>query len=209
MTIYHGSECIIPSPKFGGGYEHNDYGRGFYTTTNKELAGEWAVLATGQDGYINEYTLNTADLNILKLDDLDIKHWIAILMQYRKGRFEEIAIERKNKFIQIFEINTSPYDIITGWRADDAFFSYIDAFLNVGLSLENLQKAMKFGDLGTQICIKSKIAFDKIKFVNSYPAIASKYYSSAKNRDTNARNAFRQMPDKTKGSLIFDFIGRE
>ena len=96
-----------------------------------------------------------------------------------------------------------------GWRADDAFFSYIDAFLNVGLSIENLQKAMKFGDLGTQICIKSKIVFDNIKFVDSYPAIVSKYYSSAKNRDINARNAFRQMLNKTHGSLIFDFIGRD
>ena len=58
ITVYHGSDNIIEKPEFGKGHIYNDYGRGFYLTLNKDLAGEWAVLRTGFNGYINEYELN-------------------------------------------------------------------------------------------------------------------------------------------------------
>jgi len=55
-TLYHGSEFIIKKPEFLEGNIHNDYGIGFYCTTNKELAKEWASKRSGK-GYINKYIL--------------------------------------------------------------------------------------------------------------------------------------------------------
>ena len=51
-TLYHGSEFIIKKPEFLKGNIHKDYGIGFYCTTNKELAKEWAAKRSGK-GYIN------------------------------------------------------------------------------------------------------------------------------------------------------------
>ena len=42
FIIYHGSQQIIETPKFGIGRKYNDYGQGFYCTENIELAKEWA-----------------------------------------------------------------------------------------------------------------------------------------------------------------------
>lgn len=43
ITLYHGSEQVVGNPAFGSGSEHNDFGRGFYCTADKDLAKEWAV----------------------------------------------------------------------------------------------------------------------------------------------------------------------
>lgn len=44
FDLYHGSNQDNLIPKFGYGKINNDYGRGFYTTPNKELAKEWAMV---------------------------------------------------------------------------------------------------------------------------------------------------------------------
>ncbi|MCL1843619.1 MAG: DUF3990 domain-containing protein [Defluviitaleaceae bacterium] len=98
------------------------------------------------------------------------------------------------------------YDIIEGWRADDAFFGYVRSFSLGFLSIEKLLEAMKFGDLGTQVCLKSKKAFDAIKFVASHAASANQYYGTAVERDRSARRAFKEMPNKTGGRTIFDLL---
>ena len=40
ITLYHGTPDRIVTPKFGGGDDKHDYGRGFYLTENIELAKE-------------------------------------------------------------------------------------------------------------------------------------------------------------------------
>jgi len=178
---------------------------------DKKLAGEWAVLHSRSDGYINEYELDYDKLAVLHLDTMPIENWIAVLMANRKGTFNEVTQTRMQKFISLFGINISNYDIIEGWRADDAFFSFVEDFLNVGLSLEKMQEAMKFGDLGIQICIKSEIAFNTtyLKYKAHYPAEASFYYDLAINRDRAARKEYWELKNKTRGTLIFDLVGRD
>ena len=48
MIVYHGSDHIIEVPVFNGSKRTNDYGYGFYTTENPELAKEWACTANGE-----------------------------------------------------------------------------------------------------------------------------------------------------------------
>jgi len=74
-TIYHGSQNIIVTPEFGKGKPYNDYGQGFYTTDNAPLAGEWAVLHSNKDGYVNEYSFDQSGLEVLKLDSFLLKNY--------------------------------------------------------------------------------------------------------------------------------------
>lgn len=46
--LYHGSDKIVNSPRYGVGKADNDYGSGFYTTEDINSAKEWAVI-NGQE----------------------------------------------------------------------------------------------------------------------------------------------------------------
>ena len=209
ITLYHGSEKILKAPEFGKGEIYNDYGQGFYCTKHKPLAGEWAVLWTGRDGYINEYSFDYSGLKVLYLNQMPVEHWIAVLIANRRGNYEKGYQKRMNNFINKYLIDISDYDVIEGWRADDAYYSYIEDFLAINLSLEKMMEAMKFGDLGNQICLKSKKAFGFIKFIKHYPALASCFYQSAKERDQSAKQRYWRMQDTTEGTLLIDLIGRD
>lgn len=85
-TLYHGSEFIIKKPEFLKGNIHKDYGIGFYCTTNKELAKEWAAKRSGK-GYINKYILRDDRLKILDLTKPpfnDVLYWVSLLMHNRE-----------------------------------------------------------------------------------------------------------------------------
>lgn len=207
ITLYHGSQYIIRVPEYGKGNVNNDYGLGFYTTKNKGMAGEWAVFNTARDGVINEYLFEADGLKILNLDKLPIENWIATLMRYREGEYDEEIYDRIEVFVRKYSINIDEYDVVEGYRADDSFFSYVRDFAIGILSKEKLIEAMHFGDLGLQICIKSPNAFKNIKFIRNYPAPSSRFYSLAETRDQNARLQYRQLKNKGQGTTIFNLIG--
>ena len=69
LTIYHGNKNKRMRPTYGAGDSNNDYGAGFYTTPDMELAKEWAwsTYTPGSQGYLHTYEINTKDLKILDL----------------------------------------------------------------------------------------------------------------------------------------------
>ena len=158
ITIYHGSEQVVEVPAFGLGRKNNDFGLGFYCTESKELAKEWAVSSL-RNGFANRYTLDTEYLNILNLNspNYTILNWIAVLVEHRLFSIKTpVARRAKRYLIDNFGINVNAYDLITGYRADDSYFDYAESFLNNGISVEQLAKAMRLGKLGEQIVLKSK-----------------------------------------------------
>ena len=168
IILYHGSEKIISKPVFGAGKIYNDYGRGFYCTQNIELAKEWAC-PTQKDGFSNCYELETDGLRILDLQAKEFctLHWLTILIVNRRFDMDTPIMKQgayylKDKFL----LNISEFDIIKGYRADDSYFSFAQAFLSNQISYTQLQKAMKLGKLGEQIVLKSEKAFSLIKFKN-------------------------------------------
>ena len=142
VTIYHGSEKIIEKPVFGEGKRHNDFGPGFYCTENEDLAKEWAV-TKNRNGYVNKYSLNTECLNILYLnsEQYTILNWIATLVNNRVFTLNNPVANRARRYIvDNFSVNVNAYDLIIGYRADDSYFDYAQAFLNntITFALENL-----------------------------------------------------------------------
>ena len=59
-------------------------------------------------------------------------------------------------------MDSTEYDIIKGYRADDSYFSFAQDFINGTISYRQLGNAMCLGKLGQQVVLKSKKAFDKI-----------------------------------------------
>ena len=172
LTIYHGSSKIIERPDFGTGNPHNDYGLGFYCTESMELAKEWAS-STETDGFANQYQLNLTGLSTLSLTsgDYHILNWLSVLLENRRFRIDgAIAQQAKAYISENFSVDYKQYDIIRGYRADDSYFSFANAFLNNTISVTQLEKAMVLGKLGEQIVLISQKAFASIEFVNAIPA---------------------------------------
>ena len=210
ITIYHGSKQIVEVPTFGIGKKNNDFGLGFYCTESNDLAKEWAVSSLS-DGFSNRYTLNTEYLNILKLNspDYTILNWMAVLVEHRLFSIKTpVARRAKSYLIDIFGINVNAYDLITGYRADDSYFDYAEAFLNNGITVEQLAHAMKLGKLGEQIVIKSKYAFSRITFEGFELAEKDTYYALRKARDDDANQMYLNILDEESDGLYMQDIMR-
>ena len=192
--VYHGSEKIIEKPEYGLGSLHNDYGRGFYCTREVALAKEWAC-SKGNDGYANSYELDYSGLLVLNLnsDDYSILNWLALLAENRTyWQQGSISKEAKDYIKQNFLIDISGYDVIIGYRADDSYFSFAQDFVSGTISLGKLSEAMRLGRLGEQIVLKSKKAFERIKYIGNELALAEEYSIKKANRDALARREYRQ-----------------
>ena len=195
LTIYHGSNKIIEHPIFGYGRKNNDFGLGFYCTQNIEMAKEWAV-SPFEDGYSNCYKINIKYLKILNLNDpkYSILNWIAILLEHRLFSLNNpIAKEARNYLIDNFGINVNAYDIIIGYRADDSYFDFAEAFLNNSISINQLAQAMKLGKLGEQIVIKSEYAFSLLKYENSFKVLKNDYFYKKQARFNKANDEYLKL----------------
>lgn len=192
MILYHGSDKIINSPQYGIGNPYNDYGLGFYCTEDKELAKEWAC-PEARNGVANIYEFNMDEFKILDLqsEKYHVLNWIAILLKNRVfAKKTPIAKAAEKYIIEEFLPDTKGYDIISGYRADDSYFSYAKDFLNNAISVEQLEHAMRLGELGNQIVLVSRRAIESIEFVDYEIADSKIYYAKRMQREQRARSQY-------------------
>lgn len=191
-TLYHGSCDIIEKPVFGFGKKYNDYGLGFYCTDSLEMAKEWGV-GKDHDGYANCYEIECDGLDILDLNASDycILHWLAVLLQNREFDIPSgLALEAKEYLLAHFSVDYENRDAIIGYRADDSYFSFAQDFINGTISYRQLNNAMHLGKLGQQFVLKSKRAFERIRFVGSEAAGRDEWYAKKMLRDKTARREY-------------------
>ena len=200
ITIYHGSDHIIEKPDIHKGKKYNDYGQGFYCTEDLELAKEWAC-KTGKDGFVNEYELDTSNLKILNLNSngYTILNWIALLLKHRTFTLDnEIQRQARDYIINNFSIDTTKFDVIVGYRADDSYFSFAESFVSNTLPLSTLNKALRLGNLGEQVALVSEKAFESLTFRNAETVEKKIYYPKFSKRDLKAREDYK----KYRNSLV-------
>lgn len=202
IIVYHGSSKIIEKPVFGMGNPNNDYGLGFYCTESEELAKEWACSAES-DGYANKYSLDLTGLSVLSLTngEYNILNWLFVLLENRQFRISgDIATQAKEYIFNNFAVDYKSYDVIKGYRADDAYFSFANAFLNNTISVSQLEKAMVLGKLGEQVVAISQKAFDSLEFIEASVAPNETYLPKKIARDSAARDEFKK--EKSRGSVL-------
>ena len=211
MIIYHGSTEIVEVPVYGKGSDNNDYGKGFYCTESLELAKEWAC-PTIQDGFANQYDFDMTGLSVMYLnrDGYSILNWIAILLQNRIfPKRSPIARQASQYLLDGFLPDTTEYDVIWGYRADDSYFTYAKDFLNNTISVGQLARAMKLGELGEQIVLISPRAFERIKFMKYEIADGSIYHNRRMERDERARRAYLENHGEDFSVTINDLFVRD
>lgn len=196
-TIFNGSEVIIEKPIFHykNSNINNDYGLGFYCTQNLDIAKEWANRLT-RNGYVNKYYFDDRDLKILDLTDkskYSVLNWIAILLHNREiPEDDKIEFNDVLSFLENYYINIEEYDVVIGYRADDAYFRFPLMFIRNVLTYEKLEEIYLLGNLGKQYVIISEKAFKKIKFVDAIP-VEPIFYERYRRRRDGADNSYREL----------------
>ena len=202
-TIYHGSENIVKKPEFLKGNNRNDYGLGFYCCSNKDLAREWAARKKGL-GFVNRYKIRDDRLKILDLTKPpynNVLYWVALLMHNRElsSALKEDCPRELKYLKEKYLIDVSNYDVVIGYRADDSYFHFPEAFVRSEITLKSLNDIFQAGDLGKQYVLISKRAFELIKFVDyeiTQPSNKEEYYR----RKDNADKVFADLLNKDRYS---------
>ena len=211
IVLYHCTSDKIITPTYGLGDSKHDYGRGFYLTEDFELAKEWAVCRPEEkNGWVHKFELDTDDLKILDFQKLDILAWLAELMKHRDAsdskRYQMLA----GKFIEKYGVDTSEYDVIKGWRANASYFYIAKEFVRDNVDIDILEELLSLGGLGIQYCIKSELAYSKLKendddlSMVDYDEFNEKYNL----RDADARRKMRELvnSDNNKVTKVFSTL---
>lgn len=208
ITLFHGSQLVIPQPSLSKARPRNDYGCGFYTTRDHALACEWACQHS-RDGYVNRYELWLDGLAVLDL--LDGTHntleWVALLLKNRRFdlRLPTASLARE-ALVSRFCPDLSSVDVVVGYRADDSYFSYARAFVENALPLSALEEALRLGKLGEQTVLVSGRSFSQLTFTGSEPASGQDYHPRFLAREAKAREDFQTLMSRQSQHLDDLFI---
>lgn len=197
IILYHGTPDEVVNPVYGGGQDKHDYGRGFYLTEDIELAKEWAVCRPNQqNGWVHKYELDCTDLKMFDFQEKNVLSWLAELMKHRDAadtkRYRMLAA----KFIEKYGIDVNSYDVIKGWRADASYFYIAKEFVRDNIDVEILEELLSLGGLGIQYCLKSELAFSKLREIDEIlPVDYTEFNDKYNKRDIEARNKMRDLVD--------------
>ena len=119
------------------------------------------------------------------------QNWLSVLLENRYFDIRaSIAREARDYILEHFRVDYKNKDLIIGYRADDSYFSFAQDFLNNTISYRQLGQAMRLGNLGEQIVLKSKKAFSRIIFTGFELAESEIWYPQKKERDDAVRRAY-------------------
>jgi hypothetical protein len=211
LSLYHGSNKELRIPQYGFCKEATeyDYGIGFYLTPDLNMADEWAVQFHGDNAVCNEYVLNTEGLTILDLDTKGVLVWVAELLKNRQSLWRDSNCEADVlAFLNRYAVRED-YDVIKGFRADTTDFQQVYDFARNTLSYKVLDKSLRCGNLGEQICLKSKLAFNRLTFVGAEKVDSFIYEGKGKIREANANQLYERLtahPDNQTPTKIKNLI---
>ncbi len=217
MIIYHGSKKKIEKPVVKGSDKHNDYGPAFYMTLDLVSAKSWAC-KNNIKGLVNKYSVRDNAFNDFKILDLTNKdkysvlNWIAILVHFK---ILNPSFKKKNQIVldwlEKYYVDIDNFDVVIGFRADDAYFRFPAKFITNDLSFEDLEDVFLSGDLGIQHVFISEKAINALSFVESIEceqSFLNHYYSIVKEASEKF-DELLNMPRDPKKTYILDLMRKE
>lgn len=157
MLVYHGSTQVVEQPLILESARMLDFGKGFYTTMNREQAVLWAekvAIRRKTDSRhlsIYEFDLEQAkrELRVLCFNEADAS-WLDFVTTCRSGRKPPQA-----------------YDIAVGPVADDNVYATLQLYEQGLFTKEEALKRLKIEVLYNQILFHTDRALEFCKFKHS------------------------------------------
>ena len=156
MRLYHGSNKVIEHPDVAFSRSNLDFGRGFYATSHREQAENWArrkaVMSSGVP-VVSVFELKNPgpDFKVLRFEEPDAQ-WVEFVCDCRRGG---------NGFLR--------YDLVVGGAADDKVYYAVDMYYRGLWDMETTLKALRFYGINDQWCFVSQNAADELlSFVEAW-----------------------------------------
>ena len=154
MILYHGSNVIVAQPKLIRQNRYLDFGFGFYTTTNREQAVNFAQKVTDRrkmgEATLNIYSVNEAvafqECKVLQFDSPD-EAWLDFVAPNRQGTYQG-----------------EKYDLIYGAVANDDVYRTIALYMTGVLDKEQTLSSLKIRKLFNQLVFATEKSLQYLKF---------------------------------------------
>ena len=154
MILYHGSNVIVDQPKLIRQNRYLDFGFGFYTTTNREQAVNFAQKVTDRRkmgvATLNIYSVNEAvafqECKVLQFDSPD-EAWLDFVAANRQGTYQG-----------------EKYDLIYGAVANDDVYRTIALYMTGVLDKEQTLSSLKIRKLFNQLVFATEKSLQYLKF---------------------------------------------
>lgn len=175
MILYHGSYCIVENPDLQKCAKYKDFGQGFYLTTSKEQAKNFAkitatkakarglISSKEQFGYVSSFKVNDIqDLQTFGFETAD-KEWLHCIVAHRKS---DVFLDMMNKM--------KDFDVIFGKIANDNTNATIIAYMSNFYGEMGSENADNYcislllpEKLQDQFCFRTEKAVSKLQFLKS------------------------------------------
>jgi hypothetical protein len=171
--IYHGSYIVVDKPDLAKCQKGKDFGQGFYLTTDINQARRFVKSSIGKaiknstevpdtsKGYLSVYRIDQYDDLLIYEFETANSEWLHCVAAHRMRGILPGELEKWVK-----------YDIIAGKIANDTTNQVITAYINgvygeVGSEIadETAIRLLKPEKLTDQICIRTKKAIEKLKYI--------------------------------------------
>lgn len=157
MVLYHGSNITVQHPKLIRQNRFLDFGFGFYTTTNREQAANFAhkVTERRKDGVatLNIYSIDETaaftQCRLLRFDGPD-EAWLDFVAKNRQGIYQG----RKN-------------DLVYGAVANDDVYRTITLYMTGVLDKEQTLAALRIRKLFNQLVFATEKSLEYLHFERS------------------------------------------
>ena len=154
MILYHGSNVIVEQPKLIRQNRYLDFGFGFYTTTNRDQAVNFAQKVTDLRktgaATLNIYSVEEAvafkECSLLRFDSPD-EAWLDFVAENRQGTYQG-----------------KQHDLIYGAVANDDVYRTITLYMTGVLDKEQTLAALKIRKLFNQLVFATEKSLQYLHF---------------------------------------------
>jgi len=159
MNLYHGSAEIIKQPLILEKQRLLDFGKGFYTTSNKKQAERWAKIKQKREGitanaYVSVYKFNIEAFIQDKL----------LLKEFNKADEDWLDFVVKNRN----EVYIHGYDLVKGPVANDTLYQTLSLYETGILTKPETIARLKVHPLFNQLSFHSNQAIKHLQFEKTY-----------------------------------------
>jgi len=164
MISYHGSNIEVSNIDLSKCTKYKDFGQGFYMTSIKQQASEWAFKVT------RRFSSGKPILSKFEFND-DLENLNSLVFTEPEERWATFVINNRNQeFIDnsnILSNHDNKYDFVHGLVANDDISAVLDAFLMGILPMSELSKALIYKNLNDQYSFHTPKAISHLSFLGS------------------------------------------
>jgi len=155
LILYHGSNCNFDEVDISKSKDKRDFGKGFYTTTLREQAEDWAKALfdryKGDGIFIYELELElTGKLSIKKYEGLS-EEWLLMVQKNRTLG----GLQHK-------------FDIVQGPVANDKTARTIALYIAGIIDANEAIKRLQCNQINDQVSLHTSVALSHLKIIRKY-----------------------------------------